>query len=93
MKGIYRLNFDCGRMGNLHGLFIADSADVKALVESEKEIYFGEVLGKHSEIRGSIGSEEITLVTDEILPVEIFEKYNLSSGYDPFDYIEEDNDD
>ena len=28
MKGIYRLDVDCGRMGELDGVFVADSADI-----------------------------------------------------------------
>jgi hypothetical protein len=50
MKAIYRMDIDCGRNGNLTGVFIADKDHVKILLEKKIEIYFGEVLGKHSEI-------------------------------------------
>ena len=87
MKGIYEMNFDCGRIGSLEGIFVADSADVEKAIGLD--IYFGEVLGKHSEIVGPLDPEDITLVTDDPKAVEMFEKYNFASGYDPFDYIED----
>ncbi len=51
-KGIYRLTFDCGRSGNLTGVFVDTDLRVKKLVETKMVIYFGEVLGKHSEVMG-----------------------------------------
>jgi hypothetical protein len=89
MKAIYKLHFDCGRMGVLEGSFVADTEEVKKLIDSKKEVYFGEVLGKHSEISGRIEECDITLVTTEPKVVELFERHDLSSGYNPFDYIEE----
>jgi len=37
MKTIYKFNFDCGRSGELNGIFVADSEDVKALFEKVEE--------------------------------------------------------
>jgi len=28
MKALFKMDFDCGRMGNLEGVFIADTEDV-----------------------------------------------------------------
>ena len=39
------MDFDCGRMGNLEGVFIADTEDVEYLVNNKISVYFGEVLG------------------------------------------------
>lgn len=50
MKAIYKLNADYGRNGNLTGVFIAEKEHVAVLLENKIEVYFGEVLGKHSEI-------------------------------------------
>jgi hypothetical protein len=36
-------------MGALSGIFVAEEEAVEALIASGKEVYFGEVLGKHSE--------------------------------------------
>lgn len=86
MKALYRLKFDCGRQGVLEGIFIADTEDVKFLVENKVSIYFGEVLGKHSEIYGPVECQEIEEITKEQNVLDIVEKYGLSNGYNPFEY-------
>jgi hypothetical protein len=85
-KAIYRFSADCGRNGDLEGVFIATKEQVAKLISSKIEVYFGEVLGKHSEICGAIEKKDIKLLTDDIKAVEIVEKYNLTNGYNPFDY-------
>ena len=90
MKGLYKFNFDCGRMGSLEGIFIEDTDKVKDLVLSGDEVYFGEVLGKHSEIYGQVEDGDVTLVTTDSKVIEVIEEHNLESGINPFDYIEED---
>lgn len=90
MKALYKMDFNAGRMGSLEGIFTADIKDVEELIDSGKEVYFGEVLGKHSEIFGSIDKEEITLITTDEKVIKIFEEYDLSSGFNPFDYIDDD---
>lgn len=86
-KGLYKFNFDCGRMGELNGIFIADSKDVESVIG--KEVYFGEVLGKHSEIYGTIDEGEIKLITDDPEIVSLMEENNISTGFNPLDYVEE----
>lgn len=86
-KGLYKFNFDCGRMGELNGIFIADSKDVESVIG--KEVYFGEVLGKHSEIYGTIDEGEIKLITDDPEVVSLMEENNISTGFNPLDYVEE----
>ena len=86
-KGLYKFNFDCGRMGELNGIFIADSKDVESVIG--KEVYFGEVLGKHSDIYGTIDEDEIKLITDDPEIVSLMEENNISTGFNPLDYVEE----
>lgn len=86
MKAIYKMNFNCGRQGSLQGTFVAKKEHVKILVDNKIEVYFGEVLGKHSEVYGSIEPEEIEMVSDDEKTVELFITNNLSSGYNPFEY-------
>lgn len=86
-KAIYKMNLDCGRMGSLEGIFVTDPPRVKQLIESKEEVYFGEVLGKHSEVTWVFDGPELTLVSDDAHLVQLFEENNLSSGYNPFDYI------
>ena len=86
MLGVYKLNVSCGKMGYLDGVFVADDLYVKVLIEHKVDVYFGEVLGKHSEIYGSISEDEIKLITNEKDVVALFEEYNFASGYNPFEY-------
>lgn len=86
MKGIYRLNFNCGRQGTLNGIFIAEKEHVKILIENKIEIYFGEVLGKHSEIFGPIADDELVFISDNSEAIKIIEDLGLENGYNPFNY-------
>ena len=83
-EAIYKMAFDCGRQGSLEGVFVADKNHVKILLERPLGVYFGEVLGKHSEICGTIEDHEITLVTDDPAVVGLFNEHKLSSGFNPF---------
>ena len=86
MKALFKMDFDCGRMGNLEGVFIADTEDVEYLVNSKICVYFGEVLGKHSEISGCVAESEIKQITTDENVIKIVEEYGLNSGYNPFEY-------
>lgn len=85
-RAVYKLHFDCGRQGTLEGLFTAKKNHVKWLLESGAEVYFGKVLGKHSEVMGPIEEDDITLVSDDLNTIKVIEENGLQNGYDPFDY-------
>ena len=85
-KAIYKFSANCGRQGKLEGIFTATPAQVKKLIESEIKVYFGEVLGKHSEVCGAIEKKDITRITNNSEVVEAFEKNKLESGHNPFNY-------
>lgn len=63
MRKLYSFFWDCGRMGDVEGLFIAEESEVDAAIGSE--VYFGEILGKHSDIRGTLSSEDLKVISDE----------------------------
>ncbi|MDA3855100.1 MAG: hypothetical protein PF569_02490 [Candidatus Woesearchaeota archaeon] len=88
INALYRLNIDCGRSGELYGIFIADKDAINHIIHDKIKIYFGEVLGKHSEIFGVIDEGEIELITDDPKILSIVEKYNLEIGINPLDFIE-----
>lgn len=92
MKGIYRMKIEF-RAGNLSGIFVANRQSVQAWLSVGCELYFGEVLGKGSNVGGKIGEGDIKLITEDSHAVEIFEKHNLQTGYNPFDYLPEEDDD
>lgn len=85
MRGIYKFFWDCGRTGVIEGIFTEDSENVSSILG--KDIYFGEVLGKHSEISGTIDLGDINLITNDKNAVEMFDKYQLETGYNPFVYL------
>jgi hypothetical protein len=90
MKVLAKMSLDCGRMGVLSGLFICEEIDLAPFVEG-KTIYFGEVLGKHSEIELdvelgyglAIVSRDQDLI-DRLL--QIFHKETLC-GHNPLSYL------
>lgn len=86
-KGVYKTHIDCGRMGKLYGLFIAEVEAVNELIESKQEIVFGEVLGKHSYIEGSLLPTDLTLVTTDEAFIAQAEALDIEIGINPFNYI------
>ena len=86
MKALFKMNFDCGRNGNLEGVFIADTDDVKYLVKNNISVYFGEVLGKHSDVSGCVDESEITMITTDENVISVVCEHGLESGYNPFDH-------
>jgi hypothetical protein len=78
-------------MGDLDGMFVCDKADLEKLYG--KTVYFGEVLGKHSDVEIEVdeGCFEIKTEDQEFIAkfIEIMGDGTIS-GYSPFDYIDED---
>lgn len=90
MKKLYKFHWDCGRMGDLDGIFVADEAEINRLIG--KEIYFGEVLGKHSEVFGTLEKNELEILSDDQSMIEKLVSAvgrNTISGYNPIDYFDE----
>ena len=89
MKKLYKFSWDCGRMGVLTGLFIAEESEIDALVG--KHIYFGEVLGKHSEISGKLEAGDLEVKSDDQDFINKLIKImgdGTISGFNPLDYYD-----
>lgn len=86
MKKVFRFNLDYGRQGTLSGVFVSTQEKVDCLINRKIEVYFGEVLGKHSEVYGALEPNEITLISDNPEVVKVVEENGLTNGYNPFDY-------
>jgi len=88
MLGIYTYYKDFGRRGELEGLFIADHEDLIKL--EGKMIYFGEVLGKHSEVIVEFSYDEnIDVRTQDQEFIKKFREImgdNYYTGYNPLNY-------
>lgn len=87
-KGLYKFFWDCGRMGVVEGAFVASVARVEKAVGSS--VYFGEILGKHSEVHGMLDKDDLTLVTTDEKVLEVLGDFSV--GYNPLDYMEDDED-
>lgn len=70
-------------MGELKGLFIAEKEQLKWLVDSQLEVYYGEVLGKHSEIYGPLEEVDYSLVSDDISVIKVIQEHDLETGFNP----------
>ena len=87
---LFQFFVDCGRMGDIDGLFIACHSDVNEIMG--KRIYFGEILGKHSEVEVVIKPDNVTVIsTDQDKIIWLKELLGTSvSGYNPLEYYESD---
>lgn len=73
------------------GVFIATDEEVQSLVG--KKVYFGDVLGRHSEVYGTIEQGEITLITDNAEAIKALQEAcgKTISGHNPLAYWAEQN--
>ena len=89
---IYRMEVYFGRSGDLSGLFVADSAELENLFG--RTIYFGEVLGKHSDVHFTLRPAHVTVVSDDADFVSKFIEVmgnGTISGLNPLDYYNPDD--
>ncbi len=91
MKALYKLHYDCGKQGTLDGTFVSEKENVADLINSEQRLNFGCVFGG-AEITGELTDDDVTLVTTDEKFIHQYEEFDLVSGYNPFDYIEEEED-
>ena len=90
---LYKFYWDVGRMGEVDGLFAATQTDIDAAIG--KKVYFGEILGKHSEIYGTLAADDLTLlnVPEDVVAILVKELGVNISGYNPLDYLPEEYED
>ena len=81
MRKLYKFERYFRRQGTLRGFFIEDEKLVEKVIG--ERIYFGEVLGKHSEIIIDLDDEDISIVTDDQDFIDKFEKLIGCSGHNP----------
>ena len=88
MKALYKFYWYYGRMGNVEGFFIADIRDVANAIG--KQVCFGEILGKHSDVYGTLSKGDLRVVSCDQNLIEELSKIGLDlCGYNPLNYLEE----
>lgn len=93
MKVIARFYWNCERMGSIDGLFMCEKDELEKAYG--KEVYLGEVLGKHSDIYGPLNPKDVTILTEDqdfIHKVEEIIGLTLS-GFNPLEYLKDEEDD
>jgi hypothetical protein len=93
MRYLWSFYWNCGRNGSVTSLFVATEEEVNAAIG--KDIYFGEILGKHSEVYGTLEANDVAKLD---LDSETVEKVTTLlgktwSGYNPLEYLSEEDDD
>jgi hypothetical protein len=94
MKVIAKFFWDCGRSGEVEGIFTCEKETLQN--SYGREVYFGEILGKHSEVSGTLHEDAITILSEDQDFIEKFEEIlgtGTVSGYNPLEYIEDYGDD
>lgn len=89
---LVKFHWDCGRMGDVRGMFVTTKAQLEA--GYDREVYFGEILGKHSEVYGKLERGDIEIVTEDQAFLQQLVKHvgTELGGYNPLSYFREDKD-
>lgn len=82
---LYKFTLDWGRMGTIQSLFVADPKEVEAAYG--KVLYFGEALGKHSEVEDELTPEMLEEVTDDPDFIDLCINRDIFVGPNPLDHI------
>lgn len=88
---LWKFNAYFGRMGSLDALFTASQEEIDAAVG--REVYFGEVLGKHSEISLTLEASHFEKVEKaDAAFVALFDELGLANGHNPLGYLDDEED-
>lgn len=88
---LWKFYWDCGRQGSVEGTFVATQAEIDAAIGAQ--VYFGEILGKHSEVYGSLDAADLTLLSEDQSFIESWKNLSADTGYNPLEYLEENEED
>lgn len=88
MKSLYKYYYECGRQGELVGVFVATEEEIERL--KGVTVDFGEVLGKHSDVSDEDVLSHISIVTSDQDFLNHAEELQISldSGINPLDYLD-----
>lgn len=84
---LWRFSWNVGRQGDVEGVFVASEEEIESNIGSA--VYFGEILGKHSEIYGTLDRSDLELISDDPKFVGLFQQHIGSTGHNPLEYLEE----
>lgn len=79
---LYKFYWDCGRQGDVEGIFKAKKSFIESVIGNN--VYFGEILGKHSDVYGTLGEEDLEIISED--PIVVMNTHE--SGYNPLEYMQ-----
>ena len=85
MRAVYKFRLEHNRTDCIYGVFVAEEKHIKKLIESKIQVYFGEV-NHNTYVSSALDTDNIQFITNDDFVVSIFDKYDLSSGYNPLHY-------
>lgn len=87
---LWKFFWDCRRQGEVEGLFVATEETIHNAIG--KEVSFGEILGKHSDVYGTLEIGDLEKMDLDSETVEKVTKLlgETWSGYNPLHYVEYD---
>lgn len=85
-EALWNFHWDCGRQGCVDGLFVATDEEIDAAIG--KSVYFGEILGKHSEVFGTLDRDDLQRLTEDSDFIAKFKQFKCESGYNPLEYLQ-----
>lgn len=87
-KLLVEFHWDCGRQGDVNSLFVTTQDELDKTYG--KQVCFGEILGKYSDVYGPLKSKNITIKSDDQTfigkLVEVIGSTTIS-GYNPLSYL------
>lgn len=82
---LVKYELDC-YYGKIEGIFVTTKEELEA--SYGETAYFGEVLGKHSEVEDYLSKESFEIVTTDTDAVDAFKcTVGFGFGYNPLEYI------
>ncbi|MBF0208476.1 MAG: hypothetical protein HQK53_16485 [Oligoflexia bacterium] len=88
---LWKYHADCGRGGDVHGLFVATQEELGNIIGLE--CHFGEILGKHSEVSVDLYDDDFKMLDVDTETIKKLIKAvgnDTICGYNPLDYMKND---
>ena len=88
---LYQYYEDCGRMGSIEGLLILTDEQVAKYKEHSHNLYWDELLGKHSEGHFDFSDETLTVIDipEDVVKILLDKIGNVLSGPFDLEYFDE----
>lgn len=86
MKKLYKFYWDCDKLGEISGIFVEEQEDLEGILG--KVIYFGDILGKGTEVLGTFTEDSVEVLSEDQEFIEMFEDVVGQHGCNPLDYYD-----